>query len=178
MSAVAQVSVRMAQAADAARLELIGRATFLDSYATLLPADDIVVHAERQHSRDVYAAWLADARYQCWLAECAPGSAPVGYLVLSPPDLPFDLRPTDLEVKRIYLLHQFQSGGIGRRLMQAATACARLRGATRLLLGVYSRNEAALGFYRKIGFARVGKRRFKVGAGEYHDYILGMELTT
>jgi ribosomal protein S18 acetylase RimI-like enzyme len=48
--------------------------------------------------------------------------------------------------------------------------------ASRLLLGVYSRNEAALGFYQRQGFARVGTRQFRVGANDYFDYILSLDL--
>ena len=42
----------------------------------------------------------------------------------------------------------------------------------RVLLGVYSRNEAALGFYARLGFTRAGTRNFRVGANDYFDYIL------
>jgi ribosomal protein S18 acetylase RimI-like enzyme len=42
---------------------------------------------------------------------------------------------------------------------------------------VYSRNTAALAFYNRIGFHRVGERQFRVGASEYFDYILGIDLS-
>jgi hypothetical protein len=91
------MSIRAAQGGDEARLSLVGRATFLESYADLLPAEDILAHTEQQHAPGVYAAWLADPRYRCWLAEAGPGRAPVGYLVLSPPDLALaDLTAKDL----------------------------------------------------------------------------------
>ena len=40
------------------RLALVGRATFLESYANLLPAEDILAHTEQHHAPGVYAAWL------------------------------------------------------------------------------------------------------------------------
>lgn len=169
--------IRVAQPGDEARLSLVGRATFLESYADLLPAADILAHTEQHHAPGVYADWLSDPRYRCWLVETGPGLAPVGYLVLSPPDLPVaDLTAKDLEIKRIYLLHRYQRRGVGRELMAQATQYARDAGYTRLLLGVYSRNEAALAFYARIGFHRVGERQFRVGAGEYYDHILGINL--
>ena len=82
------LSIRVAQRGDESRLALVGRATFLESYANLLPAEDILAHTGAAPRARVYAAWLADPRFSCWLVEAGPGKAPVGYMVLSPPDLP------------------------------------------------------------------------------------------
>ena len=176
-SAPPPVRLRAGVPADAERLALVGKATFLESYAGLLPVTDILAHGELQHAPAVYAGWLADERHHCVLAEAETGAAPVGYLVLGPADLPLaDRDARDIEIRRIYLLYRFQHRGLGRRLMDEATQWARQRGCRRLLLGVYSRNEAALAFYAKMGFTQVGERRFRVGANEYFDYVLGKVL--
>jgi diamine N-acetyltransferase len=168
-----RVRVRRAVAGDAPSLSLLGRATFLESYAHLLPVGDILAHAERQHAPAVYERWLADPACRCWLAEAAPGGAPVGYLVATPPDLPLpDITPRDLEIRRIYVLHRYQGLKLGRWLMEEVGEAARAAGNARLLLGVYSRNEAALAFYQRMGFTQAGTREFNVGAHTYHDYIL------
>jgi diamine N-acetyltransferase len=173
--------VRRAQPDDAARLSLVGSATFLESYAHLLPAGDILAHTAKQHAPAQYASWLGDPACACWLAEHETGGAPLGYAVATPPDLPLpDLADGDLEIRRIYVLHRYQGHGlgrrlmqeIGRRLMQEIDAHASASGASRLLLGVYSRNEAALQFYHRLGFVRAGTRQFRVGAHDYFDYIL------
>jgi ribosomal protein S18 acetylase RimI-like enzyme len=158
--------------ADAPRLSLLGRATFLESYAHLLPIEDILIHSDIEHAVDRYAGWLADPTCHCWLVE-APGGAPVGYLIATPPDLPLpDLGPRDLEIRRIYVLHRYQGLGLGGWLMDETLSVARSAGFRRVLLGVYSLNESALTFYARLGFARVGTREFRVGAHEYHDHIL------
>jgi len=168
----ASLRVRAAAAADAPRLSLLGGATFLESYAHLLPVEDILAHVGTQHTPEKYAAWLADAGCASWLAE-APGGAPVGYLVATPPDLPLaDLDAGDVEIRRIYMLSSFQGLGVGRWLMEEALAWATAAGRRRVLLGVYSRNEGALAFYARLGFTRIGTREFRVGAHEYHDYLL------
>jgi ribosomal protein S18 acetylase RimI-like enzyme len=168
----ASLRVRAAVPDDAARLSLLGRATFLESYAHLLPVEDILKHAENQHAQEKYAGWLADAACHCWLAE-APGGAPVGYLVATPPELPLpELGPQDMEIRRIYVLHRYQGLGLGRWLMEEALALARSAGYRRVLLGVYSLNESALTFYARLGFTKVGTREFRVGTHEYHDHIL------
>jgi ribosomal protein S18 acetylase RimI-like enzyme len=60
--------------------------------------------------------------------------------------------------------------------MQEAEKHARVRGMKRLLLGVYSRNEAAISFYERLGYKRVGERSFTVGENTYHDYIFALPL--
>lgn len=165
--------VRRAGPDDAQALALLGAATFLDSYANLLPATDIIAHTARQHAAAIYARWLADPECACWIAEHPPGMAPVGYLVATPPDLPMPgLGPDDWEIRRIYVLHRFHGAGTGWRLMEEVLADARKRGKRRVLLGVYSRNEPALRFYDRMGFTQAGTRSFRVGENEYHDYIL------
>ena len=120
---------------------------------------------------------MSDAQSAVWIAEVDPGRAPVGYLVLTAPDLPLaGVGPRDLEVKRIYLLHRFQGGGIGARLMSEARAHAIARGCRRLLLGVYGRNAAAIGFYERLGYRHLGTRQFKVGENTYDDVVLGLDL--
>ncbi len=101
----------------------MGQATFLEAFAGVISGQDILAHCRQQHAVDKYAAWLRDAASAVWLAETEPGRAPVGYLVLTTPDLPLpDLGPADAEVKRIYLFHRFQGQGMGRLLMEAARA--------------------------------------------------------
>ena len=171
------VMLRVATAADAALLALVGQATFLESYAGTLGAADILAHCQGQHAPAVYAAWLADPRSRCWLAQAVNGGAPVGYLVLAPVAVPVqDPDPADLEIKRVYLLHRFQGAGLGRQLVEAAAAQARAVGSRRLLLGVYSQNHAALAFYARTGFQPVGERTFRVGNTDYFDYLLGLPL--
>jgi len=112
-----------------------------------------------------------------WLAELHPSGAPIGYLVLAPPTLPVqDPSDGDLEVKKIYLLNQFHGKGIGKQLMLEAEQYARDAGATRLLLGVYSRNDRAVAFYERFGFRHVGTRKFRVGEHDYDDFVLAKDL--
>jgi ribosomal protein S18 acetylase RimI-like enzyme len=167
-------ALRQGTAQDAERFALVGQATFLESYAGLLPVEDILAHGQRQHAARAYAAWLDDPAWRCWLIEATTGGAPVGFMTVGPSDLPLaDHDPADLEIKRLYLLHRFQGLGLGRAMLEQAYAFARERARPRILLGVYSRNEAALSFYAKMGFTQVGDRRFRVGAHEYYDYVLG-----
>lgn len=169
-------AIRRAEAADADALALVGRATFLETYAGELPGTDILAHCARQHAPEVYAGWLASADHRLWIAEAAEGVAPLGYVVLGPPDLPAPTTASDVEIKRLYLLHRFQGRGLGAGLMSAALEGAREAGFTRVLLGVFGRNTAAIDFYRRQGFTLAGERKFQVGASVYDDLVLARAL--
>lgn len=169
--------IRRGKPGDETILSLVGQASFLEAFAGVINGPDIVQHCLRQHSVAKYEYYLHDARTCIWIAEVAPGGAPVGYLVLTTPDLPVaDLDPRELEVKRVYLLHRFQGAGLGAQLMQQATEHASAMGAPRLLLGVYSGNDAAIGFYERLGYVKIGTRSFEVGGSTYHDFVMALPL--
>ena len=165
--------IRAAGADDAAALALIGAATFLETFAGILAGDAIVAHCGWQHTPDAYRSLLA-AGAQAWLAELDAGGAPVGFALLSHPDLP-GAQNSDIELKRIYALSRFHGGGMGRALMDVAVDAA--AGFERLLLGVFAGNDRAIAFYRKHGFEPVGERRFDVGGTFYDDIVLARPLT-
>lgn len=172
---MSEIVIRPCAPGDAAALALVGQATFLESYASVIDGDDILAHCERQHGRAHYAGWLADPSVRLWIAE-APLGAPVGYVSLNPPDLPLPTGPADVELKRIYVLHRFHGSGLGPRLMQTALAAAAEAGFGRVLLGVYGGNGRALAFYARQGFVQAGERRFQVGANTYEDLVLARDL--
>ena len=181
MSAAAPTCIiRECVAGDEEALSLIGQATFLEAFAGTLRGIDILEHCRHKHSPELYRSWLADARIDSWLAEVRQGAAAVGYLVMmgaGSADLPLvDLNERDAEIRRIYLLPRFQGQGLGRALMRAARERAQQRGARRLVLGVYSGNHAAIGFYESEGFRRAGRRTFRVGQTDCEDLILVQAL--
>jgi ribosomal protein S18 acetylase RimI-like enzyme len=167
-------TLRRAGPADAPALAAVGTATFLETFAGVLPGADILAFCAGEHSQALYAGWLA-AGHPLWLAEAHAG-APVGYLALKPPELPIPVDADDLEVKRIYAFSRWHGSGLGRALIEAAADEARAQGKRRLLLGVYGGNGRAIAFYRKSGFEAVGERRFTVGAGTYDDLVMARTL--
>ena len=169
--------LRRASEADAGAIALAGAATFLETYAGILDGFDIVAHCEREHSPARYLRWLQSATARVWAVETRHASAMVGYMVGQVvddnSDLPLaDLRPTDFEIRRIYILSRFQGAGIGRALVERAIADALSLGAGRILLGVHSRNERAIGFYERLGFVTCGTRIFRIGSRDCDDKIM------
>jgi ribosomal protein S18 acetylase RimI-like enzyme len=177
-SKATEVSIRSANVGDEGALALVGQATFLETFSGVLDGAAIVDHCRAAHSSAQYRQWLEDSSYKVWVAEVTPGNAPVGYLVLGPPDLPLADASRDLELKRIYLLSRYHGGGTGKHMLAQALEHARSVGAARLLLGVYAGNDSAIGFYRRQGFGNLTARKFSVGGRSYDDQVLSLSLGT
>lgn len=171
-----EVTIRRARPGDEEVLALVGQATFLETFSGVLNGAAIVEHCQRAHSPAQYTRYLVDPTSAVWLAEVIPGAAPVGYVVAAKPDLPLADPSRDLELKRIYLLSRYQGTGTGKRLLGQAIEHARSAGADRLLLGVYAGNDAAIGFYRRQGFAHLTERKFIVGSRAYDDHVMSLML--
>jgi diamine N-acetyltransferase len=177
MSDQTKLTIRLAIPGDEAALALVGAATFLETYAHMIPGHDLVEHCAIQHAAAKYAAWLADPSVTVWLAETEI-RAPVGYLVLTQATLPVGApQPHDLEVQRIYVLSRFQRTGMGYALMNLAVSKAIAKGASRLVLGVHNENTRALAFYKRQGFEIIDERKFPVGSSVFCDSVLARRLS-
>jgi GNAT superfamily N-acetyltransferase len=161
-------------AADAAKLSLVGGASFLETFANDHPGDDLVNHVRDGHCVAAYSKWLDDSAYALWIVEEALG-APVGYAMLGPATLP-GAESGDYEIKRIYMLWRWHGGGYGKALFSKCCEEARIRGAGRLLLSVYTANHPARQFYERQGMAVIGKTCFRVGNTEFTDLVMALAL--
>lgn len=168
--------LRRARAGDEPMLALVAAASFLDAFAGILPGPDIVAHCARNSSVEKFADWIADPAGAVTLAEHPNGLAPVGYTVLTAPDLPIPTTAADIELRRIYTIPLANGTGLGARLMTRAAEDARALGRRRMLLGVLGTNARACAFYERQGFEVVGERRFNVGQGWYDDLIYARDL--
>jgi ribosomal protein S18 acetylase RimI-like enzyme len=177
MALAPSITLRECTPADAPTLAIIAAATLLEAFAGLVPGDSLLAHCAKNHFPAAYLSHFEKSETRAWLAEVSPGAAPVGYAMLTAPDFPIGLVQTgDLELRRIYLFSKFHGTGAGRGMMELAIASARDQQASRLLLGVHPKNQRAIAFYRKNGFAQIGTRSFKVGASTFEDPVFALTL--
>ncbi len=106
-----------------------------------------------QWPRGVYASLLDDAGGRIALvAEDAESGSVSGFVVAR-------LVGPEAELESIAVAGEFQRCGVARGLFTALAGELGRRGITEILLEVRAGNEAALGFYRKLGFASEGRRK-------------------
>ena len=171
-----QWRLRGAEPGDESALSLVAVATFLETYAGIVPRDDMIAHCETKCSPAYFADWLGHADHVVTLCEHPHGEAPLGFAALTPPDFPIDFGPETIELRRIYVLATAQGSGLGAALMERAIADARAIGRTRLALGVHPGNARARAFYERHGFRIVGERTFEVGASRFTDPVSALTL--
>ncbi|EZP49092.1 GNAT family N-acetyltransferase [Sphingomonas sp. RIT328] len=168
--------LRRASPADAPAVALVAGASFLATFAGILDGADIVAHVAKNSSVEAFRRWIADPASVVTLAEHPDGAAPVGYTMLTAPDLPIPAGPHDIELRRIYTLPVASGTGLGALLMARAVEDARALSATRMLLGVYGGNRRARLFYERQGFELAGRRQYQVGATLHDDVVYARDI--
>jgi ribosomal protein S18 acetylase RimI-like enzyme len=169
------VAWRKAGPDDAEALSYLGAATFLASFAFDHPGQPLIEHLKAEHSTEYYTAKLANPDVDIVIGE-TPLGAPVGYVMLVPPEHLDLQQPGDWELKRIYLLGPWQGGGNGRALLEQAFEVAAARAARRLILAVYESNDRAVAFYEKAGFKHIGETIFMVGETPFRDMVYARDM--
>ena len=171
MNPLAPITLRRAEPSDAEVLARIGRETFSETFAHLYPPEDLETFLAEAYALDRTHAELADPARASWLAE-REGEA-VGYATVGPCGLPHpDVTPACGELKRLYVRHGGQSGGLGGRMFAEAIGWLQKDGPRRLWIGVWSENHGAQRFYARHGFEKAGEYEFVVGATRDREFIL------
>lgn len=169
-------TIRRATVDDAATLSTLATATFVETFGHLYAPDDLRTFLDDAYAVDKQATILAHPEYAVWLLE-VEGRA-VGHCAAGPCGLPHEeVQPGDGELKRLYVLRDFQGGGKGARLMDTAMAWLERDGPRRLWIGVWSENIGAQRFYARYGFEKVGTYGFRVGSVTDLEFILRRDRT-
>jgi diamine N-acetyltransferase len=179
---VPDLTIRRAGAADAAALAELAADTFPLACPPSTTPEAIAAFIAANFTVERMGEYLADAGRTLLLAEEDDGHL-VGYSMLIAGD-PVDadaaaaviVRPA-IELSKFYtraLAHG--SGVIAGPLMTATLQAAAETGAAAAWLGVNEENARAIRFYEKHGFAKAGRKRFRLGDRLEEDWVLARAL--
>ena len=164
---VPMLTIRRARPADAEALVELSTITFTQAFGHLYDPADLGTFLTEAYDLQKHKTLLADPDHAAWLVE--DDGALVGYALAGPCDLPHsDVLPEDRELKRLYLLADYQQSGLGSTLIELALEWIGPRTAW---LGVWSQNFGAQRFYHRYGFSKAGEYFFKVGNHRDHEFI-------
>ncbi|MCM3163545.1 GNAT family N-acetyltransferase [Metabacillus litoralis] len=100
-----------------------------------------------------------------------------GYLKINTNDAQSEeMGDHSLEIERIYIKRKFQKHGLGKYLLNQALEIAVELNKQNIWLGVWEKNENAIGFYKKMGFVITGSHSFYMGDEEQMDLIMTKTL--
>ena len=182
--------LRRATPEDAEALSALASTCFTQTFGHLYSSEDLDRFIHEAYSPKVLRVELADPARPTWLLfleeneadATAPGNADahtasegklIGYVTVCPAHLPHpDVKPTDGEVQRLYLLREYQGGGRGSMMLRHAIDYLLADGPRPLWIGVFSENFGAQRLYGRHGFKLVGEYKFMVGDHTDHEFIM------
>lgn len=112
--------------------------------------------------QDYYSGLIDDKNVGLFVAEI--GGKLVGFshaIVKDTPAIPILVPRRYAIVDSIVVQAGFQNRGIGRKLMDKMQVWAIAKGATSIELNVYEFNEAAISFYKNLGYQTISRRMNK-----------------
>ncbi|MDX1518025.1 MAG: N-acetyltransferase [Woeseiaceae bacterium] len=165
------LTIRVATRADAAELSRVGTQSFNDAYRGTANDEDIDAHLDEYFTETAIRAEMGSSTVRYLVAEY--GASTTGLAKLRNSDVPGQL-PVDsaVEVQQLYVASAHQRSGVGRRLMDAATAEARNWGTQGIWLSAWTQADWAIAFYRDYGFGVVCEVPFRLGQSEFTDYLM------
>ena len=170
-----ELKLRRAVQADYVILAEFGRRAFLETFGPDNRPEDMEAYLAGAFSPELQAAEIAEMGSVFLIAEIDGVLA--GYARLLEGHAPEGLQAEHpVELVRIYADQPWIGHGVGSALMQGCLDEADRMGCDWIWLGVWERNERAIGFYHKWGFSRLGTHIFKLGSDLQTDLILARRI--
>ncbi len=162
--------IRLANPADAPFIALLGRVTFTETFGNLFrDVDDLQHYLNTTFAVEKIKNSLEKPNNVYWMASVA--GLPVGYAKLKlKSESGFIASHNVSQLQKIYVLKDFLSMKIGRRLQDSLISRAVEHGSDEIWLSVLHTNERAIRFYQKNNFRTVGTHKFKIGK-ETFDFM-------
>jgi GNAT superfamily N-acetyltransferase len=174
---MSHATIRPAREEDAAALGELGRQTFVDTFvaadgfAIPYPAGDLQAFLDASFSPEAIRVKLKEPGAAWWVAE-RDGEL-LAFANAGPNTLPHpEARPSDTELRRLYVAKTAQGLGLGTKLLAVALEWMEANGDGPLWIGVWSGNVKAQKLYTACGFRKVGEYQYPVGRWLDDEFIL------
>jgi len=170
------ITIRRASEQDSVLLSDIGAETFSDAFGPQNAPQDMKLYMEKSFGPSIQAGELADPFTVFLVAEIE--GEPVGYARLREGGLATVIvgyKP--IEIVRFYARTHWIGRRVGAALMQASLKEAVARGCDAIWLDVWEKNDRAIAFYKKWGFAQVGTQPFRLGNDIQKDLLMARQVS-
>lgn len=163
--------IEMAQSTDVNTIRDLSIATFAETFASLNTEEDMEQYNERHFSTDELQREIDNPDSTFMVAKV--DGVPAGYMKVNVGDAQTEeMLGNRMEVQRLYILRQYKRNGLGARFMHTAFDMARAQGKSVIWLGVWEHNDAAIAFYKRMGFVQFGSHDFVLGEDRQTDLLM------
>ncbi|WP_242501497.1 GNAT family N-acetyltransferase [Bifidobacterium pseudolongum] len=163
--------IEMAQSTDVNTIRDLSIATFAETFASLNTEEDTEQYNERHFSTDELQREIDNPDSTFMVAKV--DGVPAGYMKVNVGDAQTEeMLGNRMEIQRLYILRQYKRNGLGARFMHTAFDMARAQGKSVIWLGVWEHNDAAIAFYKRMGFVQFGSHDFVLGEDRQTDLLM------
>jgi len=153
--------VRPVAPTEVPALVALARRTYAEAFGADMAPDDLrFIIAEK-----LTAAYFEQAMREDVVLVAEEDGTSVGFVQLGDNRISEAGAPGDQEVRRLYVLADWQGRGVGGAMMKAALAHPRVLPDATVLLTVWEDNARAQAFYRRHGFETVGACELMLASG-------------
>jgi ribosomal protein S18 acetylase RimI-like enzyme len=175
MNSIENIDIKKVSVNEVAKLQKIGRQTFLETFSTVNTAENMKKYLEEDLSIEKLTSELNAISSEFYFVLL--NNSIIGYLKLNFGQSQTELKDDKgLEIERIYVLKEFHGKNVGQLLYEKAIQIAHQMNAAYVWLGVWEENPRAINFYKKNGFIEFDKHIFKLGNDQQIDIMMKLQL--
>ena len=157
-----EILIRPALAADVPALTYLAVTTYIAAFGHSFSPEDLAAHLTHNLAPANIARFTSED--VVLVAEAADRL--VGFVQFGTAGREYaPENDRDQELRRLYVLNEYQNQGAGTLLMQAALTHPLMQAAPAIYLDVWEHNQGARRFYERHGFEVIGTRQFEVESG-------------
>ena len=172
-----EYQIRPLTSTDVDVLRLLSIETFTDTYALYNTAEDMLLYTNTHFSAAQLFAEIEESSN--FFFGAFDNDKLIGYVKLRTTEQPVELQGyKHIELERIYASKLYHGKGLGKTMMDYCLAFATQHLYDVLWLGVWTKNEKALAFYKKCGFEIFGEHTFMLGKDAQVDWLMKKHLNT
>ena len=167
-----RIILRNAVADDAEALSGFAARCFQQTFAAGNKPADMEDYLAKAFSPATQSSEIADSAATIILAfdDRAADGQLVGYAHLI-------CHEADVQLKRFYLVASWQGSGLAALFIERIFEECRQRGSGRLWLTVWTENDRAIAFYKKMGFRICGSETFMLGDDAQSDHVMEIAVS-
>lgn len=166
--------IRRAEERDASVLAAVSIEVFLHTYLRNGVSPFFADYVLAEFTASKFRHDIADSNLAIWVSQSGDGID--GFVAVCSDAAPPLPECSPLEITTLYVRPRCQSEGRGVALLQQALRFCRQTGGENAWLKVNAKNNRAIDFYLKHGFARIGSTYFRIADQAYENYVMQLDL--